>query len=419
MKILWILDDVLPDYCKEFGIREFDKMGWIVGLLHYLEKYSDYDISFCFPLKDAYRIHNGYKNGHSYYGFHMIMDDAYSKKLEDSLYEIIKEYQPDIVHIWGTEYLHSLAMYLACKRYGIEDKVIVNIQGIVSVCAKHFCEGVEQECLEKTIDGKATILSSKVNFQERGVFEKELLSQVQYVVGRTEWDKACVTQINPEVYYFHIGEIMRDIFYDNIGTWDIRKCIKHNIFISQGSYPIKGLHYFLEALPIILKKFPDTTVTVAGISPIESKNYYGNYIADKLLKNGLIEKVSFVGKQSAKEMLLLFQKANVFVSASTIENSPNSVNEAMMVGTPVISSYVGGVMDIIVHGESGYLYQTSAPYMLAFYVIKLFENDDLCKKLSKQGIDSVKKAVDREVNGKAVLKLYAKVGNRESVNSQL
>lgn len=406
MKILWIMDDVMPDYCEEFGIRKFDKQGWIVGLLNYIEKCSKHDIAFCFPLRDSFRIHNGNKNGHRYYGFQMIMDGVYSTEQEDNLLEIVKDYKPDIVHIWGTEFVHSLAMHRACNRYGIADKVIINIQGLVYTCSKHYCEGLPQDYLLKIEEDKTTILSGKINFQERGVFEKELLAQARYVIGRTDWDKACVTQINPKIQYFHIGEIMRDAFYENIGSWDVNKCMRHNIFISQGSYPVKGLHYFLEALPIILAQYPDTTVTVSGNSPLESKNYYGNYILHLLESKGLKDKVLFLGKQSVDEMLRLFKNANVFVSASVIENSPNSVNEAMMIGTPVVSSYVGGVMDVITHGESGYLYQTSAPYMLAFYVMKLFENDEICMKFSAQGVEAIKQVVDKKINGEGTLKVY-------------
>ena len=68
-----------------------------------------------------------------------------------------------------------------------------------------------------------------------------------------------------------------------------------------------------------------------------------------------------------------FLKSNVFVSPSTIENSPNSLGEAMLLGIPCISSDVGGVKNLLKHEEEGYVYQTDAPYMLAYYVKK-----DIC-----------------------------------------
>ena len=56
--------------------------------------------------------------------------------------------------------------------------------------------------------------------------------------------------------------------------------------------------------------------------------------------------------------------------------SPNSVGEAMILGTPVVSSDVGGVKNMLTHNEEGFLYQHDAPYMLAFYVMELFENKE-------------------------------------------
>ena len=65
------------------------------------------------------------------------------------------------------------------------------------------------------------------------------------------------------------------------------------------------------------------------------------------------------------------------MSASTIENSPNSVGEAMLLGCPVVSSCVGGVPDMLEHGREGFLYQASVPYMLAWYVKRVFGDDEL------------------------------------------
>lgn len=46
--------------------------------------------------------------------------------------------------------------------------------------------------------------------------------------------------------------------------WDYKQCHKYTIFLSQGQYPIKGLHQMVKALPLILRDYPDTKVYVAG-----------------------------------------------------------------------------------------------------------------------------------------------------------
>lgn len=79
--------------------------------------------------------------------------------------------------------------------------------------------------------------------------------------------------------------------------------------------------------------------------------------------------------------------SSVFVSVSTIENSPNSVGEAMLFGCPVVSSCVGGVLDMLEHGQEGFLYQASAPYMLAWYVGCVFRDDGLENKRLRMEVD--------------------------------
>ena len=68
---------------------------------------------------------------------------------------------------------------------------------------------------------------------------------------------------------------------------------------------------------------------------------------------------------------------------STIENSPNSLGEAMLLGLPCISSHVGGVANMLVHGVEGFLYPSDEPYMISYYVCKLFENDNLARRFSE------------------------------------
>ena len=53
--------------------------------------------------------------------------------------------------------------------------------------------------------------------------------------------------------------------------------------------------------------------------------------------------------------LCLFANSHIFHS-SYIENSPNSVGEAQMVGVPVVASRVGGTDSMVEHGKTGFMY---------------------------------------------------------------
>ena len=57
----------------------------------------------------------------------------------------------------------------------------------------------------------------------------------------------------------------------------------------------------------------------------------------------LEDKVSFLGPLNAEQMKAEYLRSNVFLCPSSIENSPNSLGEAQMLGVPCVASYVGGI----------------------------------------------------------------------------
>ena len=80
-------------------------------------------------------------------------------------------------------------------------------------------------------------------------------------------------------------------------------------------------------------------------------------------------------KSFAESMKKQYLKCNVFVSPSGIENSPNSVCEAQMLGVPVVASYVGGTPDMIPDSKCGFLYRFEDIEMLAYYIKKVFREE--------------------------------------------
>jgi glycosyltransferase involved in cell wall biosynthesis len=182
---------------------------------------------------------------------------------------------------------------------------------------------------------------------------------------------------HPAVNYHFCNETLRPSFYNE--AWNLTSCEKHSIFVSQCSYPLKGFHLMLEAMAQIVKDYPDAKLYTTGKSPLKltakqklRQNYYHKYLGKLIRRYHLEDHVVFLGFLNEKAMCEAYKKANVFVSPSSLENSSNSVGEAMILGTPVISSDVGGIKNLMEHEKDGYLYQADAPYMLAHYVKKIF-----------------------------------------------
>lgn len=286
---------------------------------------------------------------------------------------------------------------------------------MVSVIANHYTLGLsDKECKQKTfrdIVKNDNIYKAAKTFELRGKWEIEAIKNVGHIMGRTEWDKACTTQINTQGVYHYCAEMLREEFYE--GQWNYENCQKHSIFMSRASYPVKGLHFALEALYIVKQQFPDVKLYIAGADLLHlgiRENSYARIIKNKIKKLHLENNVEFIGNANAEEMKKRYLRANVFVSASTIENSPNSVCEAMILGVPVVSSDVGGVSSLLRHGGNGYLYSADAPYMLAWYIEKIFnEKENIEETFTREGQNVAKMRHNKEMIMKNLIEIYKNI----------
>ena len=105
----------------------------------------------------------------------------------------------------------------------------------------------------------------------------------------------------------------------------------------------------------------------------------------------IADNIIWMGNVTQEELASTYEKVNVFVLSSSIENHSSSLKEAMIVGTPSIAAAVGGIPEYITHRENGMLYRFEEYEMMASYIRELFENRDLAKKISSNGRESMLK----------------------------
>ena len=303
----------------------------------------------------------------------------YNRDYEGYWKQINNEYHPDVIHIHGTEYTHGLAYINACGA----DNVVVSIQGMKSAISNYYFYGLSFKdivCNFTPHDWMTGgVFRQKKICVKTGQFEIELLSKVKHVIGRTSWDRARTWAINPTAKYYFCNETLREEFYSG-RKWLYDNCKKHSIFVSQAAYPIKGLHQLLKALPMVLSHYPDTIVRIAG-KDIRGwngwKDYihyggYGKYLSRLINKYKINKSVEFVGKLDAEGMLNEYLNCNLFICPSSIENSPNSLGEAQILGTPCLASYVGGIPDMM-KGNESCLYRFEEVEMLAYKICSIFD----------------------------------------------
>jgi glycosyltransferase involved in cell wall biosynthesis len=415
MNILWLTNVPLPEASTLMNEKPIPFGGWMVKTSMDLSEEDDINLSVAFPQNVISKVKTFKGEKICYYVFPPLNDKDVSSNHDSKQFEdILKAVNPDVVHIFGTEFPHTLSMVNTCNKMNI--KTVISIQGLVSVIAKHYMANlpyrIQKRFTFRDFIKQDNLKQQQKKFNDRGKFEIEAIRKVKHVIGRTTWDRACATQINPNIEYHFCNETLREEFYKH--QWSLGKCERYSIFISQASYPIKGLHFMLEAMPLILKKFPNTKLYVSGSDITKSdtlkgklkKTSYAKYIEELIIKFNLKNSIVFTGLLDEVQMCERYLKSNVFVCSSSIENSPNSLGEAMMLGVPCVASDVGGVPDMLKHKEEGFIYQADAPYMLACFICEIFSNDELALKFSKNAREHALKTHDRKINITQLIRIY-------------
>jgi L-malate glycosyltransferase len=157
------------------------------------------------------------------------------------------------------------------------------------------------------------------------------------------------------------------------------------IFFSNRNFE---LHYnvsdILKAFQIIQKKLPDAKLIVAGFGTEEAK-------LKELAKTLNLANVEFIGKIPNEEMPKIYQKADIYLNTSIVDNMPLSFIEAFACGLPTISYSTGGISYIVENGKTGILVEQNDFESLANEAIKLLENQEFATQITLNAIKEVDK----------------------------
>lgn len=423
MRILWLCNIMLPRIAGKLGRECSNKEGWLTGLSDRIlaDTESDFELGVCFPIGREEENVSGTADGLSFFSFHENTLDAhcYDTQTEQELGEILRRFRPDVVHCFGTEYPHTLAMM---KSVPDAKRVLIGIQGLCYEYSRYYMADLPQYVINRAnfrdIVRRDTLRMQQKKYVMRGEFEKEALRRATHITGRTAWDYRLTEEVHPKRIYHPMGETLRAPFYT--GEWKREACEPHRIFMSQGNYPIKGLHYVLPALAVLVKEFADVKLCVAGDRITAHETWkeklklssYGKYLLELMEKYHLEAHVEFLGRLDAEQMKAQYLKSHVFLSPSAIENSPNSVGEALMLGVPVISSDCGGVRSLFTDEKEGLFYQTDDTEGLIRCLRRMFTDEAFVARLHEAARKRAVELHDAEKNYRTLLQIYREIGEQ-------
>lgn len=428
MKVLWVCNIMLPAVAKALGQEYSVREGWLSGILGRLLEETDgpagaesLELGICFPAAGELSglstklMLGGRKKEVSCFGFAEDLNhpEIYDVAMEPRFAQILKEFEPDLVHIFGTEFPHGLA---CAKMWNKPEHTLVGIQGLCCACAEHYMAdlpvSVANSRTFRDILKKDSLQQQRQKFLDRAVNERGLLERTGHITGRTEFDKKTTAAINPGAVYHFMNETMRSSFYT--GCWKLETCNKYEIFISQADYPLKGFHYLLQAMPEILAAFPEARIKVAGNSVMGTGGIksrikipaYGKYLRRLVKENGLEGKVKVLGRLNEEQMKQEYLTAHIFVCPSSVENSPNSVAEAQLLGTPVAASNAGGIPSVVEDKKGGLLFEKGDVKAFAAAVTAIFSDDEKAMSLSESERVLAAAKYDGEANYRRLRAIY-------------
>lgn len=375
--------------------------GWLISLEDEIKKHKDMDLHVCFfsSSEDATFDFEGvtyhpvlikssrnpivkiYKRG--------IKLEKLDNYLLPKLLDVVKAVHPDLIHIHGTEERFGLI-----ADYVTDIPIVFSIQGLIAPYLEKYFSGMPRDMV-----GKYEPFSHRLrnisyrndlkSFEYRAKREIHYLSEAKYIFGRTFWDRDITALLNVNRQYFVVNEILRSPFYDKV--WNkssFSKTLKIVSTISGGIY--KGYETLLRTA-LLLKEHSNVNFEwiVAGY---DEHNKWER-IARKI--TGIKPEscnVKLMGRIGADELSDILVSSDIYCHVSHIENSPNSVCEAMAVGMPVIASYSGGTASLLQHEVDGVLVQDGDPYVLAGAIVEMYSD---FAKAKTYGISARRKALVR------------------------
>lgn len=130
----------------------------------------------------------------------------------------------------------------------------------------------------------------------------------------------------------------------------------------------------IKAFEITKRTFKDAELTIVGNGPMSKK-------LKKHCEEYGLSRVKFIGKIPNDQIPSFLCESNILISVPSLDNQPLSVLEGFAAGIPVISSKVGGILDMINDGENGFLVDVHSPDQIADKIKWIIDNPDKTRKI--------------------------------------
>ena len=171
----------------------------------------------------------------------------------------------------------------------------------------------------------------------------------------------------------------------------------------------KGHNYFLEAIPLILKKIPSARFVIVGDGPGFKE------IKSKVKLAGIDNKVDLLGHREDVPEIMAALDVQVLASFAG-EGTPQVIPQAFAMKTPVVATKIASIPDLLGQGERGILIEPENALSLAEGVLKLIRNPDIAKRLVENAYSFCLKELTVDKMMDSTIAIYEEVASSPQNN---
>ncbi len=165
--------------------------------------------------------------------------------------------------------------------------------------------------------------------------------------------------------------------------------------------PHKGQRHLIEAAQLVVRQVPDARFVIAGEGELRAA-------LERQIKEHHLEKhVLLAGFRP--DVLSLHKAFDIFVMSSITEGLGTSLLDAMACGKPVVATTAGGIPEVVVDGETGFLVAPRDHAAMADAIVKLLKDDGLRARMGAAGLHRARKKFSAERMVQETLRVYKRV----------
>ncbi len=426
MRILWFTESAS---LYDQGKNHYHGAGWIESLEALVKVHNEIELGICFFHKtdfkmlktDATIYYPILRNSRNKNPLKKLIDNWNSKveveNLDDNVGKVISNFQPDLIQVFGTEGAFSRVQEFT------HIPVVYHIQGLINPCLNtyfpinqsKFSFHLNTIYLKNTFKGNSPAFDY-IRFKNQASRERKILKNAKYLMGRTHWDKMIVKLYNPNVHYFHVNEVLRPVFYNKEFAFKQQNNKQLMIVSSISPTIYKGIDVILKSASK-LKELTDLDFEWQIIGLDENAPLLKHFEKTEGINHKKVN-VFCRGRKSPEEIIVFLKSSDVYVHPSYIDNSPNSLCEAQMMGLPVIACNVGGVGTFIEHQMTGFLVPANGVFEITSLIKKLFENKDLKISIGNNAKRAAEKRHDKQHIVQELMNVYRSILGESSVSNE-